>query len=185
MRETFITKRFSAASAAIVESCNVIIAEYQEQGFTLSLRQLFYAHVARGIMVNDIDHYKQLGSIVSDARLAGLIDWSAIQDRGRELHTLSHWGKPVEILQRAADQFRTDKWDAQPNHVIVAVEKQALEGILEPVCDRYDVPFIANKGYSSSSAMYELGKKLQERHHFGKKNIHVLYWETSIRQGSI
>lgn len=53
------------------------------------------------------------------------------------------------------------------------VEKQALEGVLEPVCRKWDIGFTANKGYSSSSAMYEVGKRLVSKAR--RKELHVLY----------
>jgi hypothetical protein len=40
------------------------------------------------------------------------------------------------------------------------VEKQALEGVLIPVCQQLDISFTANKGYSSSSAMHEAGRRI-------------------------
>jgi hypothetical protein len=54
------------------------------------------------------------------------------------------------------------------------VEKQALEGILEPVCQRLDIPFTANKGYSSSSAMHQAGKRIQTKMDAGK-HVCILY----------
>ena len=37
---------------------------------------------------------KSLTSIVNDARLAGLIDWDAIEDRTRNLDAVAHWATP-------------------------------------------------------------------------------------------
>jgi hypothetical protein len=54
------------------------------------------------------------------------------------------------------------------------VEKQALEGVLQPVCSSLDVPFTANKGYSSSSAMYEASKRFIQRAEAGKE-LFVIY----------
>lgn len=52
MREQFIAKKFAAKSKAVVERANGIIAEYEAQGFTLTLRQLYYQFVARGFLPN-------------------------------------------------------------------------------------------------------------------------------------
>jgi hypothetical protein len=43
----FIERRFSANSLLIVQRSNQIIAEYEAKGLKLTLRQLFYQHVAR------------------------------------------------------------------------------------------------------------------------------------------
>jgi hypothetical protein len=54
------------------------------------------------------------------------------------------------------------------------VEKDALSGVIAPVCGRLDIAYTANKGYSSSSAMYKAGKRLYQKHMEGK-NIMVVY----------
>lgn len=51
------------------------------------------------------------------------------------------------------------------------VEKDALSGILEPVCRDLHVRFTANKGYSSSSAMYEAGKRIART----VREVHIFY----------
>jgi len=174
MKETFVEHKFSAESHAIIQTASGILAEYAEQGYRLSLRQLYYQLVARGLIENSLRSYKRIGSIVSDARLAGLLDWDMIEDRNREAMTNPHWNTPAEILESAAQQFRVDLWREQPYHVEVMVEKDALSGILWPVCQELDVRFTANKGYSSSSAMYEAGRRMARASCSGKK-LMVLY----------
>jgi hypothetical protein len=174
MRETYIEKRFTAASLRTIDLVNGILTEYAGLGYDLSLRQLYYQLVARGYIENSQRSYKNVGNLVSDARLAGMVDWDMIKDRGRVQVHNSHWGTPADIMDSAAYSFRIDKWEAQPLRCIVLVEKQALEGVLIPVCRELDIPFMANKGYSSSSAMYELGKQLLGYSREGQ-NVRVLY----------
>lgn len=174
MKEMFVSKKFCAASLDTIVFVNAILSEYEAQGYDLSLRQLYYQCVARGRIENSQRSYKNLGNLVSDARLAGLIDWDIIKDRGRVRVAQSHWGSPADIMDSAAYSFRIDKWLDQPCKIVVLVEKQALEGVLIPVCRNLDIEFMANKGYSSSSAMYELGKSLLRQAHRGK-DVHVLY----------
>jgi hypothetical protein len=174
MKEAFVEKSFKPESLATVETVNAILAEYEADGYTLTLRQLYYQLVARGFTENSQRSYKRLGDLVNNARLAGLIDWAMIEDRGRETITPPHWRNPGEIVNAAASQFAVDKWADQTNHVEVMVEKQALEGVLIPVCRSLDIPFTANKGYSSSSTMYEAGKRLADYAAQGKA-IWVLY----------
>ena len=92
----YVEKAFRAASLYIIKQAEAICDEYTAQGFNLTLRQLYYQFVARGFISNKQSEYKRLGGIINDARLAGLIDWSHLEDRtrnGRALHT--HW-KHVE-----------------------------------------------------------------------------------------
>jgi hypothetical protein len=74
----------------------------------------------------------------------------------------------------AARGFAIDKWEDQENYVEVMVEKDALSGVLWPVCSRLNISFMANKGYSSSSAMYEAGARLLRRIDEGKR-ISIFY----------
>lgn len=145
---------------AIVNQANRIIVEYQQQGFVLTLRQLYYQFVARDLIPNNQREYKRLGSIINDARLAGLIDWEALEDRTRNLAALSHWTGPDSIVEACSEQFRIDRWETQPRRVEVWIEKDALVGVIEGVCQRYDVPFLSCRGYTSQSEMWQAGQRL-------------------------
>jgi hypothetical protein len=106
--------------------------------------------------------------------MAGLVDWDMIVDRGRVTVQNQHWESPSEIIRAAAETFRIDKWENQPSHIEVMVEKQALEGVLIPVCRELDVSFTSNKGYSSQSFMYRKGRYLQEKL-AQNKDVRILY----------
>ena len=174
MKEHYISKKFGSPALDLIETINEILDDYREQGYDLSLRQLYYQLVSKNIVPNTERSYKNVGSLVADARLAGMIDWNMIKDRGRETIGNSHWNSPKEILESAAYGFRLDRWDNQPNYVEVMVEKQALEGVLLPVCEKMDVRFTANKGYSSASALYETTNRFLD--HLGEgRGLHIIY----------
>ena len=183
-KEKFVEHKFSKASLALIKTCSDILNEYGLQGYRLSLRQLYYQLVARDYVENTVKSYKRTGDLVSNARLAGLLDWDMIEDRGRESVANSHWRTPAGILRSAAHSFKMDRWVGQENYVEVFVEKDALSGILLPVCEELDVRFTANKGYSSSSAMYEASKRILDAAQDGR-NIHVIYLGDMTHPASI
>jgi hypothetical protein len=173
MKIQFIQKKFSPPSQRIIELSDQILTEYRKQGYRLSLRQLYYQMIARDLLpdswadpktksTNNVQSYKKLGDIVGDARLAGLLSWDMIEDRGRDPVIPASWTSPAEIVGVAARQFRVDRWEGQENYVEVMVEKDALSGILEPVCRELHVRFTANKGYSSLTAMFDAGERIRE-----------------------
>ena len=174
MKQKFTEKSFSDVSESLIAQINTILDSYGADGYVLSLRQLYYQLVSRDMIVNTLRSYKRIVDIVTNARLAGRIDWSMITDRGRSTAINSHWNNPAEIIRACADQYAIDKWATQPNYVEVEVEKDALSGILEPVCRELDVAFAANKGYSSISAMYVAGRRLRG-HGAAGKHVHILY----------
>lgn len=159
-KKCYIEKKFSKASAAIIKQANAIIEEYQKSGFSLTLRQLYYQFVSRDLIANKVTEYSRLGAIISDARLAGLIDWESIIDRTRNLASLAHWTSPQSIISACAEQYRIDKWMQQPVRLEVWVEKEALIGVVKHACDPLDVPHFACKGYTSQSEMWEAGQRI-------------------------
>jgi len=82
-RISYEHRTFKPATMATIETASAIIEEYRDQGFDLTLRQLYYQFVARGLVPNHDRQYKRLGSILNGARLAGLIGWGSIVDRTR------------------------------------------------------------------------------------------------------
>ncbi len=174
MKEKFEDINFTRGSLDRIDTINAILAEYEAEGYDLSLRQLYYQLVARDIIENTQQSYKRIVDLVGNARLAGLVDWNMIVDRGRTRITNNHWTSPAEIVRAAASQYQIDKWEGQTWHVEVMVEKQALEGVLIPVCRRLDVAFTANKGYTSLSMLYEAGKRIARLTQTGKKVL-IIY----------
>ena len=163
MKVAFIEKEFRKKSLAIIDQANEIIEEYLLQGYDLTLRQLFYQFVSRDLIPNTQREYKKLGSVISDARLAGLIDWNSIVDRLRKVEQLSFWGYPQDIIRASAKQFRVDMWSNQDVRVEVWIEKDALAGVIEGVCNKHRVPYLACRGYVSQSAMYQAALRIGER----------------------
>ena len=163
MNESFIIKNFRQDTLQVIDEAVGIIAEYQADGYDLTLRQLYYQFVARDLIPNNQKQYDRLGRIISDARLAGLIDWDAIVDRGRNLkgHKAHGWcvEDPEEALFEAARLYKEDVWKDQSWRIEVWVEKEALIGVLERVCNKHRVDYFACKGYVSQSALYEAGQR--------------------------
>ena len=164
----YVTKRFRSETHARICEVNAIIEEYLAQGFKLTLRQIYYQMVARALISNTQRSYKQLGGVINDGRLAGLIDWDAIEDRTRAMQCNSHWDDPAEIVQSCARQFRLDTWSDQDAYCEIWVEKEALAGIVEGVCTELDVPYFSCRGYVSQSEMWGAAQRLLQKEEEGK-----------------
>ena len=194
----YIPKRYNADARHIVDLCEAILCEYHEKGYCLTLRQLYYQMITRDLFPDswiDLEYnrkkglpddtkntdknYKALGGLVSDARLSGDLDIALIEDRGRETTSVRTYSSPADVIDSVAWSYRLDPWTTQINHVEVMVEKDALSGILEPVCRDERVCFSANKGYISTSFGYQIGERLRWEHQGGPgrpgKDIHIIY----------
>lgn len=167
---------WTADKSQVVKSIIRIVNEYASDGYILTLRQLHYQMVANdSSYVNHDTAYKKLGSILDDCRYAGLIDWDAIEDRGRRPY-IPYSVRDVEhALQDTVEQYRLDRQDGQENHVEIWSEKDALSGILKRITEEYHVRLVINKGYTSSSAAYNAYERCVKTILAGKK-MTILYF---------
>lgn len=156
MKQAYKDINFRAASLERISLCNGIIAEYDQK---LTLRQLYYQLVSRNIIPNEEKSYKTLGKLVSEARVAGLIDWDAIEDRNRTPVIWAQYDNLEDFINSLKDGYRLPRWKGQENYVELWVEKAALAGVLRPLAEKYHVTLMVNRGYSSTSSMRESAER--------------------------
>lgn len=171
MRQRFIDRKFRGDTLLVIEKANEIVEEYTAMGFMLTLRQLYYQFVSRALIANKQSEYKRLGSIINDARLAGLIDWNAIEDRTRNLAKPASWDGPEDIIRAASSGYAEDLWNNQPRYVEVWIEKEALVGVVASICDELRVPYFACRGYASQSELFSAGRRLRQKCLRGQKPL--------------
>lgn len=178
VKEQFKDLNIRADRMSIIQQANAIIDEYISQGMRMTLRQLYYRFIAMDLFPNKwideeynaahglapdtkntVKNYGRLGDIISDGRLAGIIDWDAIEDREREPIIPVDWLSLNDMTEQAFKSYRLPRWEGQKRYAEVWIEKKGLIGVLESVTREYHVPLIANKGYASQSAMYESAKR--------------------------
>ncbi len=171
---SYIDKSFRRDKLQLIDKINEVIRNYIAQGYSLTLRQVYYQLVARAIIENNEKSYKNVGNLISDARLAGLIDWNSIEDRTRNMRGNSHWSSPGSIINSAAYSYHLDHWEGQDYYVEVWVEKDALIGIVGQICGQLDVNFFSCRGYVSQSEMWGAAQRLKIRQDQGQ-NVVLLH----------
>lgn len=156
--------KFTMSRDEIIEHARAIAIAYQAQDLTLTLRQMYYQFVARGLAPSGLKVYKRIGAALTAARYDGRfpVDW--LEDRGRSIDPGAFTRNDDHVstaLQSAAGWLPRlpnvlldrHRWYAQPVHVSVWVEKEALSGVFQPVCNKLGVSWFACKGYPSVSAL--------------------------------
>lgn len=161
---------FRGKSLELINLVNQVINEYKNQGYELTLRQTYYQLVARGYIPNNERSYKNIGNLINDGRLAGLIDWHSIVDRTRNLRGNGHWDKPEDVIASARYSYLLNKWDGQPNYVEVWVEKDALVDIVGQACIPLDTPYFSCRGYTSQSEMWSAAQRFIDQSYRDKDN---------------
>lgn len=156
----------------LIENANRIIADYESQGYKLTLRQLYYQFVQENLFSNVKENYDKLGDAISRGRMGGLVSWDAIEDKHRSTHFNSNTMDDVQgAIDRAQWFIDVSHWDNQECYVEVWVEKDALGNVIERACEKYDITHMACKGYLSTSAAWEAGQRLEAKIEEGKRCI--------------
>lgn len=149
-----------AKTLALIEEAETVIAAAEEEGYTPTLRRVFYALVAADLLPNTLRAYKNLSWTLDRARWEGLLPFDALDDRARPVRRPAAWDSPGEILRASADQYRSDWWAGADTHVELWAEKDAVSGILEPLAHEYGIPFLACRGFVSLTALAQAAERM-------------------------
>lgn len=167
----YVPHSFRPDSLTAIEQANEIIGDYAAEGYTLTLRQLYYQFVSRNLIPNTERSYKNLGTVITKGREAGLIDWDGIEDRAREHHGVYINEEEGGVLDGLEQHLALDRWAAQDHYIEVWVEKEALGNVIERPCRRWRVSFMACKGYLSASQAWQAGMRFQQKICAGKQPV--------------
>jgi hypothetical protein len=190
----YVYKKFQKTAEEMIECADDILQDWQYQGYTLTVRQLYYQFVAQDLFPDDRKwawngkkwvrdpegtknaqpNYTWLGGIITDARLAGRISWGAMTDRTRSKNQIEVYNDIRAFWKDAVPKYAVNHWQDQDTYIEVWVEKEALSEVIEKACGPYYTPFVSCKGYMSASAMYEASLRFEDAL-VKKKHCHIIH----------
>jgi hypothetical protein len=153
---------FRPAGRALIALANAIVVDFLAQGYRLTLRGLYYRMVAAGHIPNNIKSYNRFKTLMNDARLGGLVDWHAIYDATRRVVDNPHWATPADMMDSIVPQYNNDKWATQDHRPEIWFEKDAIINVVEPICQRLDIPYLSCRGSTSQSEMWKSAMRLEQ-----------------------
>lgn len=169
MKKKYRDIHLSNSNKNRLDQINDIVDEYAADGYILTLRQLYYQLVTRDIIPNQQKEYAKLSTLLKEGRMAGVVDWDAIEDRLRKPKIPYYVSGIDAAIQDTIDQYRLNRQFDQPFYVEVWVEKDALSGVLSRITEYYHVRLMVNRGYSSVSAMHDAYKRFRQAIQNGQK----------------
>lgn len=177
----------------LISAAQEILKEYSDR---VTIRQLFYQFVTRGIIKNSERAYGMLDRQMGVARRDGRISFGAFVDRTRHsflgeqpnpslsdaesilndgIYVFEHASEiALEQLKQSYLRYSLPYWHWQPVYVEVWVEKEALANLFEPLAQKYQVTFVPCKGYSSLSLLYDCSMRFRAVP--SDREIHILYF---------
>lgn len=169
------TRKWEKSKYELCQEIIGIVEQYQADGYTLSLRQLYYQLVAADYIPNHDTVYKRLSAVLDDLRYSAQVDWDAIEDRGRVPYLPYHADSISDALKTITNVFRLDRQKGQPTCIEVWTEKDAISGVLRTITSEFHVQLVVNKGYSSSTAMHTAYQRIAGELNSGR-SFKILYF---------
>ena len=115
---------------------------------------------------NDKAHAHKLSSLLTRARIAGLIPMEAICDEERDCTV---WNVRADAAAFIAEQqqgflrgYARDLMQSQPHHIEVVVEKRTKYAAAKNIAMNYTIPVTAGKGFASIPPRYQMAKRYRE-----------------------
>ncbi len=130
----------------------------------MTVRQLFYRLVSRGIIGKSEAEYKNtVVRLTGEMRLVGEIPFHWIADNTRWMRKPQTHSGLEQALMRTIEGYRHSVWDSQEVYVEVWLEKDALAGVLYEVTRTWDVPLMVTRGFSSLSFLHSAACEIREK----------------------
>lgn len=138
--------------------------KFAEAEKPVTIRQIFYHLVSKGILRNSENEYQNLDNKLVRARKAGFIPFEWIRDRSRNPLIIPLHDSPSEYLQEKIEHYYKDTWKNQPYLVVILLEKEALAEIVWQIASYYNVPVFPTRGYSSWSMFHGNLRQIAEKY---------------------
>lgn len=174
MKHAFREPKLRADSRARIYQINDIIEDYADQGYKLTLRQLYYRLVSKNVIANKVTEYDKLSRLLTEGRMGGLVDWNSIEDRLRIPNNVYTNDDVADAISDAHDHYRLDRQIGQDKYIELWVEKDAISNVLKRRTHHYGIPLMVNRGYSSTTAMHDAYQRMESAAADGK-DCHILY----------
>ena len=142
----------------------------------VTVRQVCYALISAQIYPNELRFYKRVITMLTNARLAGVIPFNKIVDDTREAEKTPSWDNIEAIMTAAVEQYRSDWWENQPYYVEVWLEKRALRRIFLPITNSYDVHLCIGGGYQSWPMIWQGKNRFRNRLENHNNKVIILYF---------
>jgi hypothetical protein len=125
---------FDKSTREFIDIIDKILTRYSRKGMSMTVRQIHYRLVGEIQMPNTKKSYKRLVKVVTDARLAGLLDWDAVEDRHRAWQRRQSFDSGKQFIDAVANSYHKDLWLGQEYRPFVLIEKDTLSGVFSSVC---------------------------------------------------
>lgn len=159
-----IKRRCRRSKAEIQTICDAIY-EVLDGDHPQSVRHVFYRLCSPpyDLVPKDEAGYNTIKRKLLDLRDSGDVPWAWVSDGTRWRHQQDSYNSPAEAVRATAEFYRRDLWKRTPVYVEVWCESDSIAGVLIEETDRYNVPLMVSRGFSSRTFLYHSAVEIERQ----------------------
>jgi hypothetical protein len=155
-------KSKSDGRIADIATCRSGLLEILEEMQPMTVRQLFYQGVVRGLFYKSELGYNRVWADSKTMRLSGEVPYDWLEDNTRSVSRPRTYTSPSAALESTARRYRKSFWADADCQVQIWLEKDALSSIVYQATQEYDVPLYVARGFSSLSFLYSAAEDITD-----------------------
>jgi hypothetical protein len=145
------------------------ITEIIEDDPPMTVRQVFYQLVARGVIEKTEDQYQTtVIRLMTEMRLSGALAFHWVVDESRRVRVTRTYNDIADAIENTAKFYRRSALAQSPDYLEMWCEKDALSGVLWDVTSEYDVPLMISRGMPSLTFLFTSACAISEAYEQGK-----------------
>ena len=160
------SKRRTRRTKAEIQTICEAIAEVLEEDHPQSVRHVYYrlSESPFYLVPKDEKGYRTVQRKLLDLRVDVVVPWSWVSDGTRWRRVADSYDSPAEAVRATAEHYRRDLWRRTPVYVEVWCESDSMAGVLIDETDRYNVPLMVSRGFSSRSYLHQAANEIKAQH---------------------
>lgn len=162
MKQKFLHLTIRPQKIKMLDTIDKILYKYQQLGYKLTSRQLYYELVSQGIIPNKQNEYVKLIRLLENGRMMGLIDWNAINDSKQTNGYITFFGCAQTAILHAADNFKMNRQAGQSTYIEVWTENESLFSLLYKITQFYNINLEANQDCTSYPVIYNACRRIRQ-----------------------
>jgi hypothetical protein len=139
-----------------------ILMAFEAIGAPMTVRQMFYALVTRGVVPKEERDYDRVAYHLLTMRRVGVLSYDWIADNTRWVRKPRTYGSLQAFLEKSQELYRKAVWDDIEERVEIWIEKDALAGVVIEITDAWDVPLLVMRGFPSETFIYTAAEAINE-----------------------
>jgi hypothetical protein len=153
--------RRARRSKADIDSIKRAILDVVGSDPPMTVRQVFYRLVTRGVIKKTEKEYQQtVIRLMTDMRLSGELRYSWVIDESRRRRITETYDIVSEALEATAKFYRRSALREADDYIEIWCEKDALSGVLWEVTSEYDVPLMVSRGMPSLTFLHGTAQEI-------------------------